>query len=162
SIVRALSANLQSGTVKQGGSTITQQLIKQQILGGNVDFNRKLNEAILAFGVTTQADKGGYTKRLILEMYLNSIGYSATAYGIEAAAEEHFGYKADPVTGMTAAQHLTLAQAAMLAGIPQNPNQNDPFDHPTKALERMAQVLNGMVRDSYITRAQAQAAYEEA
>src|SRR5262249_1103012 len=95
SIVRALSANLQSGTVKQGGSTITQQLIKQQILGGNVDFNRKLNEAILAFGVTTQADKGGYTKRQILEMYLNSIGYSATAYGIEAAAEEYFGYKAD-------------------------------------------------------------------
>ncbi len=159
SIARAASADLTTGKIEQGGSTITQQLIKAQILGGQVNFTRKLNEAILAVGVTAQ---GAYSKRQILEMYLNSIPYSPTAYGIDAAAQEYFGYTDNPATGMTAAQHLDLAQASMLAGVPQNPNSNDPLLHPEKARQRQAEVLNAMVSYGYITRSQAEAAWEEA
>lgn len=160
SIGRAALANYQSHGVTQGGSTITQQLIKSQVLQDNSPkFSRKLNEAILSLGMTYQ---GVYTKREILELYLNSIPYSPTAYGIDAAAHEYFGYEDDPNTGVTAAQHLDLAQAAMLAGVPQNPNTNDPLLHPQKAHARMGEVLNAMVTYGYITRAQADAAYTEA
>ncbi len=164
SILRAVQADLQSGRITQGGSTITQQLIKQQLLGGDVSFTRKLNEAVLAFGVTAEGPNGsaGYSKRQILEMYLNSIPYSPTAYGVEAAAEEYFGYKADPTTGRSAAQQLDLAQASMLAGIPQNPNLNDPLLNPEHAKARHEQVLNAMVQYGYITPEQAKAADEEA
>lgn len=160
SIGRAAIANVQSHGVSQGGSTITQQLIKAQVLQDNSpNFSRKLSEAILALGMTYQ---GAYTKRQILELYLNSIPYSPTAYGIDAAAQEYFGYQDDPDTGITAAQHLDLAQAAMLAGIPQNPNINDPLLHPKKAHDRMGEVLNAMVTYGYITRDQANAAWAEA
>ncbi|HEX6121703.1 MAG TPA: transglycosylase domain-containing protein, partial [Ktedonobacterales bacterium] len=98
----------------------------------------------------------------ILEMYLNSIAYSPLAYGIDSAAQYYFGYSDDPATGMTAAQHLDLAQASMLAGIPQNPNLNDPFQHFAQARARQRQVLDRMVGLGYITRAQAQVAWEEA
>ncbi|HZU77906.1 MAG TPA: transglycosylase domain-containing protein [Dehalococcoidia bacterium] len=163
SIVRALTADLQTHSIQQGGSTITQQLIKQQVLGSEVDFTRKLNEAILAVGMTESGPSGdgGYSKRQILEMYLNSIPYSPTAYGIEAAAQEYFGYKADPATGRTAAQQLDLAQASMLAGIPQNPNLNDPLLHPQHAHDRQKQVLDAMVQYGYITPAQESAALAE-
>src|SRR5215831_6995138 len=114
---------------------------------------------MLAVGLTTQ---GVYTKSQILEMYLNSIPYSPTAYGIDAAAQEYFGFQDDPVTGMTAAQHLDLAQASMLAGIPQNPNTNDPLLHPQAARARQAQVLDHMVQYGYITQAQANQAWAEA
>ncbi len=159
SIVRAAVDDVQSGRITQGGSTITQQLIKGQLLGGNVTFTRKLNEAILALGMTSD---GTFTKSQIIEMYLNSIPYSPTAYGVDAAAQEYFGYQDDPVTGMTAAQHLDLAQAAMLAGVPQNPNSNDPLLHPEAARARQATVLNAMVQYGYITQAQAQQAWQEA
>jgi membrane peptidoglycan carboxypeptidase len=165
SILRALSADLKSGQITQGGSTITQQLIKQQVLKNpKTTFTRKLEEAILAFGMTTEGTSGysGFSKRQILEMYLNSIGYSPTAYGIEAAAQEYFGYTADPATGMTAAQHLDLAQASMLAGIPQNPNANDPLAHFAQARDRQKQVLQAMVDYGYIPTDQANAAYREA
>jgi membrane peptidoglycan carboxypeptidase len=159
SIVRAAQEDLQTGHIQQGGSTITQQLIKGQILGGEVSFQRKLNEAILSVGLTTS---GAYTKSQILEMYLNSIPYSPTAYGIDAAAQEYFDYQDDPSTGTTAAQHLDLAQATMLAGIPQNPNLNDPLLHPEHARSRQALVLHAMVQYGYITQAQADAAWQEA
>lgn len=159
SIVRAAQANLQSGNIQQGGSTITQQLIKQQLLGGDVTFARKLREAILAVGVTAT---GQYTKSDIMQLYLNSIPYSATAYGIEAAATEYFGYSSDPASGMSAAQHLNLAQASMLAGIPQNPNANNPLLHFEQARARQAAVLQALVRYKYITPQQSQAAWQEA
>lgn len=160
SIGRAAVANFQSHGVTQGGSTITQQLIKSQVLQDNSpNFTRKLNEAILSLGMTYQ---GVYTKREILELYLNSIPYSPTAYGIDAAAHEYFGYEDDPNTGITAAQHLDLAQAAMLAGVPQNPNTNDPLLHPKKAHDRMGEVLHAMVTYGYITQDQANAAFIEA
>lgn len=160
SIARAAITNYQSHGVTQGGSTITQQLIKQQVLNdSSPKFSRKINEAILSLGMTYQ---GVYTKRQILELYLNSIPYSPTAYGIDAAAQEYFGYQDDPETGITAAQHLDLAQAAMLAGVPQNPNTNDPLVHPEKAHARMGEVLHAMVEYGYITQDQANAAYAEA
>lgn len=159
SIARAAQSDLSSGQITQGGSTITQQLIKQQILTSDVTFTRKLDEAILAVGTTVN---GVYTKRQILEMYLNSIPYSPTAYGIDAAAQEYFDYQDNPATGMSAAQHLDLAQASMLAGIPQNPNDNDPLINFPQARERQAVVLNDMVQYGYITKAQANAAWVEA
>ncbi|HLZ22580.1 MAG TPA: transglycosylase domain-containing protein [Ktedonobacterales bacterium] len=158
SIVRAASDDLKTHKISQGGSTITQQLIKEQILGGNVNFQRKLNEAILSIGIT---ESGTYSKSQIMQMYLDSIPYSPTAYGIDAAAQEYFGYKDDLATGETAAQHLDLAQASMLAGIPQNPNLNDPLLHPESGHHRQGDVLKAMVQYGYITSAQANAAWQE-
>ena len=159
SIARAALANITSGHIDQGGSTITQQLIKSEILGNQTTYSRKLQEVILSVGMTTQHV---YTKQQILNMYLNAIPYSPTAYGIDAAAHAYFGYSDDPKTGVSAAQRLDLAQASMLAGIPQNPNLNDPLLHFDHAHARQAEVLHAMVRYGYITQAQASAAYAEA
>ena len=159
SIVRAALANFQHGGITQGASSITQQLIKQQLLHDNSDnYDRKLREAILAVGITSS---GAYSKSAILELYLNSIGYSPVAYGIDAAAQYYFGYTDDPKTGETAAQQLDLAQASMMAGIPQNPSLNDPRLNFPQALTRQAQVLNAMVQNGFITEAQAEAAFHE-
>jgi membrane peptidoglycan carboxypeptidase len=151
-IARAALADLRARQPEQGASTITQQLIKQQIVGSTATYQRKLQEIILALGITTSAT---YSKRDILEMYLNSIAYSPLAYGIDSASQYYFGYEDDPATGMTAAQRLDLAQATMLAGIPQNPNLNDPFQHFAQARTRQRQVLDRMVTLGYITQAQA-------
>ncbi len=159
SIVRAAYNDLLHQGISQGGSTITQQLIKQNLLNSNETFDRKLKEAILAFGMTTQ---GVFTKRQILEFYLNTISYGREAYGINAAARSYFGYSDDLATGMSAAQHLDLAQAAVLAGIPQNPNLNNPLLHPQHGHDRQADVLAAMVSAGYITQQQADAAYAEA
>jgi membrane peptidoglycan carboxypeptidase len=159
SIIRAALADVQSNSIQQGASTITQQLIKSQLLHDNSpDFSRKVREAILAVGITSQ---GIYSKQDILNLYLNSIGYSPTSYGIDAAAQEYFSFTDDPRTGMTAAQHLDLAQASMLAGIPQNPNLNDPLNNFPQAHQRQAEVLAAMVQYGYITQALAVAAYNE-
>lgn len=158
SIIRAAQANLSQGYISQGGSTITQQLIKQNILSSNETFDRKLREAIIAVGMTTT---GTYTKRQILEMYLNSIGYGQEAYGIDAAATAYFGYQDDPATGKSAAQQLDLAQASMLAGIPQNPNTNNPLLNPERARARQTLVLQAMVDVGYITPAERDAALKE-
>jgi penicillin-binding protein 1A len=159
SIGRAATANLQQGSITQGGSTITQQLIKKEILGDSTTFDRKLREAILAIGIT---ESGTYSKSQILEMYLNSVPYGAIPYGIDAAAQFYFGYSDNQATGQTAAQQLDLAQASMLAGVPQNPNTNDPLNNFDTAHARQREVLNAMVTYGYITQAQANAAYAEA
>lgn len=159
SIVRAALADIQTRSINQGGSTITQQLIKQNVLNSNETFDRKLREAILSIGMTTT---GAYTKSQILEMYLNSIPYGQEAYGIDAAATAYFGYQDDPATGESAAQHLDLAQASMLAGIPQNPNTNNPLLHPQHAHDRQTQVLQAMVSAGYITADEMKAALAEA
>jgi penicillin-binding protein 1A len=158
SIVRAAVIDIQTKSITQGGSTITQQLIKQNVLNSNDTFDRKLREAILSIGMTTS---GVYTKSQILEMYLNSIPYGQEAYGIDAAASAYFGYQDDPTTGESAAQHLDLAQASMLAGIPQNPNTNNPLQHPQHAHDRQSQVLQSMVTAGYITSSDMKAALAE-
>ena len=159
SIIRAAEADLSHGTITQGGSTITQQVLKQNLLGSNETFTRKIEEAILATGMT---ETGLYTKSQIMELYLNSIDYGHEAYGIDAASYFYFGYSDNSKTGETGAQQLDLAQASMLAGIPQNPNLNDPLNYFATAHARQAYILQGMVKLGYITNAQAQAAYNEA
>ena len=161
-IARAAYTDLALGHLQEGGSTITQQLIKQNALNSDPTFTRKIKEAILALGLTEQ---GVFTKREILEMYLNSIPYGPTSYGIDAAATTYFGYTDDAATGETAAQHLDLAQASLLAGLPQSPSYNDPLSGPAgfqHARERQQIVLRNMVAQGYITQAQADAAWREA
>ena len=140
-ILRAAKNNLLGETI-EGGSTITQQLVKNALLTRKKTLKRKLKELILAMLTETI-----YTKDQILEMYLNYISYGGTAVGIEAAAEQYFG---------KSAHDLTLPEAALLAGLPQAPSRYSPFQSDqTAAKKRQAEVLRRMVEDGYITQAQA-------
>ena len=147
-IVRAFQANQQTGTISQGGSTITQQLIKTRLLGDEPTFTRKIKEAILALEATRT-----FSKKQILEMYLNQIYYGNQAYGIEAAAKTYFD--------QPDLAKLTLGQMAMLAGLAQRPSDYDPVQNPGAAKARRAQVLDAMVENSYITVSEADAAKAE-
>jgi len=132
----------------QGGSTITQQLVKNALLTPEQTLQRKLRELVLTFFVELL-----YSKDQILEMYLNQIPYGGTSYGLEAASQTYFGIKA---------QDLTLAQSAILAGLPVAPTRYSPFgSNPEKYKERQQAVLRRMVEDNYITQDQSQAALDE-
>lgn len=148
-ILRAFVSNLQ-GNALQGGSTITQQLVKNVILspGGpaDVSYDRKLREVLIANEVTNR-----YSKDQILEWYLNTNFYGNLAYGVDAAARVYFG---------KSATELNLAEAALLAAIPQFPALN-PVDAPEDAKRRQELVLEAMQREGYITAAAAQAAAAE-
>lgn len=154
-IVRASLADLTSGRIVSGGSTITQQLIKNTIVGNRDTAMRKLQEIILAPSVTRI-----YTKQQILSMYLNTIYYGEQAYGANAAAFVYYGLRDTPTK--TAASQLDIAQAAMLAGIPSSPSTYDPFLHPVAALDRMEAVLTQMHLQGYITSLQVREAIVEA
>ncbi|HEV8670916.1 MAG TPA: transglycosylase domain-containing protein [Candidatus Limnocylindria bacterium] len=147
-IVRAMNANAASGTISQGGSTITQQLIKTRLLGDEPTFTRKIKEAILAMEATRT-----FSKKQILEMYLNQIYYGNQAYGIEAAAKTYFD--------QPDLAKLTLGQMAMLAGLAQRPSDYDPVQNPGAAKARRAQVLDAMVESNFITVSEADAAKAE-
>src|SRR2546425_558133 len=147
-IVRAFQANQSSGRVTQGGSTITQQLIKTRLLGDEPTVTRKIKEAILAIEATRT-----FEKKQILEMYLNQIYYGNQAYGIRAAAKTYF---AEPDLS-----RLTLGQMALLAGLPQLPSAYDPIQNPDGARARRASVLDAMVEQGYATEAEAAAAKTE-
>lgn len=132
----------------QGGSTITQQLVKNLLLSNERTIKRKAQELLLTFVV-----EGVYTKNQILEMYLNTIPYGGTAYGIESASETYFNKPA---------KNLDLAEAALLAGLPQRPSTYSPFGaHPELAKQRQEAVLAQMVANKYITQTQADAADKE-
>lgn len=132
----------------QGGSTITQQLVKNALLTNERTIRRKAQEVIL-----TIITEGIYTKDQILEMYLNTIPYGGTAYGIESASETYFNKPA---------KDLDLAESALLAGLPQAPSTYSPFGaHPELAKSRQEEVLKQMVVNKYITQAQADAADAE-
>ena len=132
----------------QGGSTLTQQLVKNSLLNSQQTITRKLREVVLSF-----ATESLYSKSQILEMYLNQIPYGGTAYGVEAAAETYFGKHA---------KDLDLAQSALLAGLPEEPSVFSPFgSHPEYAKERQLQVLKGMQQQGYISKAQEEAAAKE-
>jgi membrane peptidoglycan carboxypeptidase len=154
-IIRALLTNLDSGRVVEGGSTITQQLIKNLIVGNDPTIVRKLEELVLAPQVNND-----YTKKDILMMYLNSIYYGNQAYGIDAAASVYFGLQDKP--GHSAASQLDIAQSAMLAGIPSNPALYDPLAHPQTAMMRFETVLDLMVAQRYISTADKYDAIQEA
>ncbi len=151
----------------QGASTITQQLIKQTVLDASPNLDRKIREAILAFGVTEGRlfnNDWQKNKQEILNLYLNVAPYGPDIYGVDSAAHEYFGYSDNLQTGEAAAHHLDLAQAAFLAGIPQDPNGYDPMTPGglSQALIRLQEVLGPMVKQHYITQAQADAATKEA
>jgi membrane peptidoglycan carboxypeptidase len=154
-IIRALLTNLDSGRVVEGGSTITQQLIKNLIVGNDPTIVRKLEELVLAPQVNND-----YTKKDILTMYLNSIYYGNQAYGIDAAASVYFGLEDKP--GHSAASQMDIAQSAMLAGIPSNPALYDPLAHPQTAMLRFETVLDLMVAQRYISTADKYDAIQEA
>jgi membrane peptidoglycan carboxypeptidase len=154
-IVRAALADLTNGRIVSGGSTITQQLIKNAIVGNRDTVMRKLQEIILAPSVTRI-----YTKQQILSMYLNTTYYGEQAYGADAAAFVYYHLKDTPTK--PAASQLDIAQAAMLAGIPSNPSAYDPSLHPKAALNRMKAVLNQMYLQGYITSLQEREAIIEA
>ena len=147
-IIRAAQANLSQGGIAQGGSTITQQLIKTRLLGDEPTLARKIKEAILALEVTRT-----FSKDKILEMYFNQIYYGNQAYGIRAAAFTYFG--------VNDLNDLTLAQTAMLAGLPQLPSEYDPVQNPAGATARRAAVLDAMIENEYITEAEAAVARAE-
>jgi penicillin-binding protein 1A len=151
-IVRAGIKNLESGGTVQGGSTITQQLVRAlYIKDPERNFERKIREAKLASELEKE-----HSKRWILESYMNSVPYGTvggrTAIGVEAAAETYFSKHA---------RDLTLAESALLAGLPQAPSQYNPFRNPTAALERRNDVLNKMVENRLLSRAQADQASQK-
>ena len=126
----------------QGGSTITQQLVKSALLTPERTIRRKIRELVLTLAVETI-----YSKDEILEMYLNQVPYGGTAYGIESASQTYFGKKA---------RDLSLAEAALLAGLPAAPTRLSPFGaHPELANERQRLVVNRMLEDGYLTQSQA-------
>ena len=141
SIVRAFFKNLEAGTIVQGGSTITQQVTKSFFLSPERSYQRKIKEAILAYRIDQ-----ALSKEEILFLYLNQIYLGHGAYGVQAAAENYFG---------KSAKDLTLAECAMLAGLPQAPSRYSPFHSPEKAQQRQIYVLNRMEQEGFITNAQA-------
>ncbi len=139
-VIRALSAIVFKQQL-QGGSTITQQLIKTALLTPERTIQRKIKEFIMAPIVEIL-----YSKNQILEMYLNQVPYGGTAWGVEAASETYFGKKVN---------ELNLAESALLAGLPAAPTLYSPHGaHPEYAKERQSEVLQRMVEEKYITQQQ--------
>ncbi|MCL6472257.1 MAG: PBP1A family penicillin-binding protein [Firmicutes bacterium] len=143
-ISRAFLANIRSGKIVEGGSTITQQYVKLSLGNTERTYSRKIREAILASKLERK-----YTKQQILEAYLNTIYFGQGAYGVEAASEVFFNKKVG---------ELNLSEAALLAGITKAPDLFSPYTHPEAAYQRQAIVLDKMVEQGYITRAEAEAA----
>ncbi len=146
-ILRAAIKNIEAGHIVQGGSTITQQVVKSLLLTPRRTFSRKLKEAILAHRINSCL-----SKNQILYIYLNQIYLGAGAYGIEAAARTYFDEHAS---------ELNLAQASLLAGLPKAPHGFCPLIHFALARERQHYVLQRMVDANFITAEQAQKAWQE-
>jgi penicillin-binding protein 1A len=139
-IARAFWEDVRAGEVVQGGSTITQQLVRNLYIGRERTLERKVKEACLAIKLDRERSKNA-----ILADYVNLVPYGNLAYGIEAAAQTYFSRHA---------RDLNLPQAALLAGLPQAPTDYEPFGHPDRALARRNQVLASMFQGGRITRAQ--------
>lgn len=146
-IIGALAEDLKNGNLRQGGSTISQQLVKNTNLTGAKTLSRKLQEAVMAYKLEQV-----YSKDKILEMYLNYIPFGNGAYGVEAASEVYFGKRVN---------ELTLAQAAMLAGIIKAPAHYAPDENLEKSVERRNLVLSLMRQQGMITQEQQQKASAE-
>jgi penicillin-binding protein 1A len=140
SIIRALSADVSAGAAVQGGSTITQQYVRNVLLTNEKTVHRKLREAVLAIELERH-----YSKQEILERYLNAVYFGNGAYGVEVAAERYFD---------TDAAHLRLEQSALLAALLRAPDDYDPYRHPASALARRNLVLDDMVRYHWATAAE--------
>jgi membrane peptidoglycan carboxypeptidase len=129
-MTRAMVSNIQEGQIAEGGSTITQQLVKTALLNPKKDVNRKLQEASLAIRLEKQM-----TKTQILERYLNTVYFGNGAYGLQAAAETYY---------QTDVDKLTLGQGILLAGLIRNPVGADPFNHPEEARGRRDVIIDRM------------------
>jgi penicillin-binding protein 1A len=141
-MTRALVTNVEGGGIFQGGSTITQQLVKTAILTPRQDVNRKVEEAALAIRLEQQM-----SKREILERYVNTVYFGNGQYGLEAASEKYFGHD---VT------QLTLGEGVLLASLIRNPVGGDPWTHPDEATARRNVVADRMRDLGHITPAQAE------
>jgi penicillin-binding protein 1A len=137
-IARAFYDDISSGHIVQGGSTLTQQLVRNLYIGNpQRTLSRKVREACLAEKIFQQN-----SRKQILADYLNEVFYGRHAYGAQAAAQTYFS---------KSASELTLAQAALLAGLPQAPTTYDPLVNPKDALQRRNDVLRAMHKNGYIT-----------
>lgn len=146
-ILRAIAANAKKEDL-QGGSTITQQLIKNTLLTPERTYERKIKEVFLAYWAERI-----FSKQEILQMYFNEAPYGGASWGIEAASETYFNKPA---------KDLSLAESAFLAGLPVSPTQYSPFGaHPEYAKERQKQVLAKMVEENYISSSRADEAFKE-
>jgi penicillin-binding protein 1A len=141
STARAAIANLRSGEFTQGGSTITQQLVKNLYTGADKTIERKVNEAVLALKLEREL-----TKDEILAKYLNTVYFGHGAYGVQAAAQTYFDVPA---------RELDVVQSAMLAGLLAAPSRWDPIAYPGPAVRRRRFVLQRMADEGYVSRAQA-------
>jgi penicillin-binding protein 1A len=147
SILRAFLINLKAGHKRQGASTITQQVSRSLLLNPEKSYIRKIREILLAYKMEEHL-----SKEEILFLYLNQIYFGEGAYGISSASERYFR---KPV------EKLTLAESAILAGLPQAPSAYSPVDHPAKAKDRQRYVLNRMATVKFITEEQAKATFNE-
>ena len=152
-IFRAIFSGLRSGSLDQGGSTLTQQLIKNNIFNGGLESNygerieRKLQEQYLALKVERELDK-----ETIVEYYLNTINLGSNCLGVEVASERYFG---------KSVRELDLSECAVLAAITQNPGRFNPITHPEENQKRRLTVLRYMVNDGYISEQECEAASSE-
>ncbi len=146
-MLRAIFLDIKAGKIIAGGSTITQQTAKNLYLSNERTLSRKIKELYYALLLENK-----YSKDEILSMYCNSIYFGHGAYGVELASRTFFAKRA---------QDLSLAQAALLAGIPQSPSNYDPYIHPEEAQKRQSQVLERMVEEGMISEAEKAAAVKE-
>lgn len=146
-IMRAFVNLVTKGTKEQGGSTITMQVARNFFLSRTKTYTRKINEILLALKIEQEL-----TKDEILELYLNKIYFGKRAYGVAAAAEVYYG---------TTVDKLTLAQMAMLAGLPQAPSAINPLNSPESAYKRRTHVLDRMLTYNLITDAEYQDAMQQ-
>ncbi|HBP4582658.1 TPA: penicillin-binding protein 1A [Pseudomonas aeruginosa] len=147
SLMRAAAQLLKSGHIQTGGSTITMQVAKNYFLTNERSFSRKINEILLALQIERQL-----TKDEILELYVNKIYLGNRAYGIEAAAQVYYG---KPI------KDLSLAEMAMIAGLPKAPSRYNPLVNPTRSTERRNWILERMLKLGFIDQQRYQAAVEE-
>lgn len=147
-VLRALYVNVRNRNIQQGGSTITQQLVKNSLLRPEKSLLRKIREAIIALVIETR-----FTKNEILGLYLNQIPYGSNAYGVEAAAQTFFG---------KSAERLSLAQSAAVAALPRAPSYYSPYgSHRDELIERKDSILDRMTRLGFISQDEAAAAKRE-
>ncbi|WLD94011.1 transglycosylase domain-containing protein [Alkalihalobacillus sp. AL-G] len=146
-IIRAFVVNAKSGSLEQGGSTITQQLAKNLYLSNTKTYERKINEAFLSYQLEQQL-----SKEKILELYSNVIYFGNGVYGIETASRFYFG---------KSVEQLTIAETALLCGIPNRPAYYDPIEHLDQTLERQHHVLSKMHEQGFISQKQYEQALRE-
>ncbi len=146
-IIRAFVRNIQSGSAQQGGSTITQQVVKNLLLTREKKLTRKIKEAILSYRLEKRLSKDG-----ILEIYLNEIYFGNNSYGVKAAARAYFNKELN---------EITLGEAAMLAALPKAPARLSPINHMDRARQRQRYVLRQMVDAGFINQEDADRAAQE-